>query len=187
MRLFLLLLTYAFSVTASELPATDAIKHIEGVYKHRFKNGIITPGKAPMVADTPYQSEDIVEITRYDERRIYVRASLQFYNGHSCGVYGMARYENGAFIYRALEKPYRDAPTCTLKIVRTKDALTLTDRLTPDGVATCKHYCGMRGGLSNYAIPMKARRPIRYTKRIEQSRQYLHAVDELKKADASQP
>ena len=84
----LLALGLGFSLYASAAdPAADKlIGDIEGVYKHRFPNGAINPGKP----DDKYESEDVVEIVRYDTSRIYVRAELQFYNGHQCSISGIA-------------------------------------------------------------------------------------------------
>ncbi|GAB2870274.1 hypothetical protein GCM10027277_44450 [Pseudoduganella ginsengisoli] len=172
---------------AAETAPEQAMKEMAGVYKHRFRNGIITPGKAPMEADTPYESEDIVEIVPYDATHIYVRAELQFYNGHSCSISGMAGYEQGRFVYHDPEKAYDGGPPCTLAVASSKDGITLTDRLTPDGGATCRSYCGARGSLSDYTIAGSKRRPIRYMDRLQKSREYQKAVDDLQRYEAALP
>lgn len=165
------------------MPPAGAIADMAGVYKHRFLNGIISPGKAPMEADISYESEDIVEIVSYDDRHIYVRAELQFYNGHSCSISGMAAYENGKFVFHDPEPVAVGTASCTLTISQSKDAVTLTDRLTPEGAATCQAYCGARGSLSDVSILKKSRRPIRYMKRLVNSPQYQKAIADLKKVE----
>lgn len=182
MKLFLTLTMFATAAAvAAETAPVQAMKDMEGVYKHRFMNGIVTTSGP----DEKYESEDVVEIVRYDDTHIYVRAELQFYNGHSCSIAGMAGYEQGRFVYHDPEKSYDGGPSCTLAVASSKGGITLTDRLTPDGAATCRSYCGARGSLSDYAI--SKRRPIRYMDRLLQSREYQKAIDDLKRYEASRP
>jgi hypothetical protein len=164
---------------AAELPPAGTIKAVEGVYKQRFTNGIITPGKAPGEADTYYEAENILEIVRYDDKHIYIRVELQFYNGHTCSISGMAGHENGSFVYHDPAKAYDGGQACTLTVTPSDDAVSITDRPIPTSRATCKGYCGVRGSLSDVSFPMTARRPIRYTERILKSRQYQKAVSDL--------
>jgi hypothetical protein len=185
LKISLILMALILAPAAAAAPPVEAMKAIEGVYKHRFMNGIITPGKAPMEADTPYESEDIVEIVPYDETHIYVRAELQFYNGHSCSIAGIAGHENGSFVFHDPEKAFDGGPSCTLKLTPSSDAITITDRLSADGAATCSYYCGARGSLSQVSLPMKTRRPIRYMKRLIASREYQKAIEDLKRYQAS--
>jgi hypothetical protein len=138
------------------------MEKMAGVYKHRFMSATITPGKAPGEADEPYQAEDVIEIVPYDADHVYVRAHLDFYNGHICDVAGMARY-----------------PPCTLKVGVEHGQLTLTDRATPDAASSCRAYCGARGSL-DYSIGMDKRRTIRYLDRLKASREYKRAVDDLR-------
>ena len=106
-------------------------------------------------ADEPYQAEDVIEIVPYDADHVYVRAHLDFYNGHSCGIAGMARYEHGVFVYRdTLSLSVAGYPPCTLKVGVEHGQLTLTDR----------------------------RRTIRYLDRLKASREYKRAVDDLRAA-----
>ncbi|MFZ6647657.1 hypothetical protein ACO0LO_18180 [Undibacterium sp. TJN25] len=188
MKFPLLLLLLAVSAHAAH--AADAaspapsklMTEIEGVYKHRFKSGIISPGKAPGEADEIYETEDIVEIVPYDASHIYLRAELQFYNGHSCSISGMAGYDNGAFIYHDPEKPLEGEPPCELKISQTGKNLVLTDRATPDAISSCRMHCGARGSLSGYTIAMSSKRKIRYLDRLKASNEYAQAVKELKES-----
>lgn len=156
------------------LPAQQLMQQIAGVYKHRFMSAAIVPGQA----DEPYQAEDVIEIVPYDDEHVYVRVHLDFYNGHTCGIYGMARYEDGGFVHRASDSPPPGEQSCTLRIGVEKGKLTLTDRPRPDASRTCSDYCGARGSLE-YEIGMDKRRPIRYLERLKASRQYKEAQDEL--------
>ena len=186
MKIFLLLLLFALPVGAAEVKPQTLIKDMEGVYKHRFKNGIIATGKAPMEADEPYESEDIVEIVRYDDEHIYVRAELQYYNGHSCSISGIARYEKQGFVFHDPEPAYTGAPSCKLRVTVTRDKLLLTDRDSTDGESSCQvGYCGARGTLSNLSIDKSTRRPIRYMNLIVKSRQYRKAIEDLQRYEAS--
>lgn len=179
-------LVLAMGASAAEAPPARAMKEMAGVYQHRFKNGIITPGKAPMEADTPYESEDVVEIVPYDDTHIYVRAELQFYNGHTCSIAGMAGYEQGRFVYHDPEPAFDGGPPCTLAVTPAQDGITLTDRPTPNSAATCRQLCGARGSLSDYSTKGK-RRPIRYMDRLLRSREYQKAVDDLGRYEATLP
>jgi len=156
-------------------PAVQSMERIAGVYKHRFVSGFIVPGKDET---EPYQAENIVEIVPYDRDHVYVRVHLDFFNGHTCGIYGMARFEDGMFVYRDPEPPTAGDAPCVLKIGEKKGKLTLTDRASSDTGRTCEAYCGARGSL-DYDIGMDKRRPIRYLERLKGSRQYKDARDAL--------
>lgn len=155
----------------AEDASIELIKNIEGVYKHRFENGLVSGEK--------YQSEDIIEIVKYTDNSIYFRVSLQFYNGHVCGIYGIAKYEGNAFVY-ANNADKTEPQACTLKISADKDALHITDRIDANSSSTCRAYCGMRGSLSDYDISRDKKRKIRYLPIILKSRQYNEAVEEFK-------
>lgn len=176
-----LLLLMAFAApAATAAPSTAAVmKEIAGVYKERFMNGIIAPGKQAGEQDTFYQAKNILEIVRHDDAHIYFRIRLYYYNGHTCSLYGMARHEGDSFVFRSPEDALDGGERCTLSITQSGDAITLNDRVSPTSGATCKSECGARGSLSNISMPMKARRPIRYMERILNSRQYKHAVEQL--------
>lgn len=174
--LFFLALLPGLAHAADPQAASRLIGEIEGVYKKRFTNAVIAgPGKP----DETYVAEDVVEIVRYDDTHIYLRAHLEFYNGHSCGIYGIAGYENGRFVYREPRAKAEPFPPCELSLSAAGDELVMTDRATPDARSSCKSYCGARGSLGDYRIARKAQRPIRYLERLKQSRQYKEAEQEL--------
>lgn len=149
-------------------PASDKlIGEIEGVYKNRFQSGFVSGEK--------YQAEDVVEIVRYDDARIYVRAELQFFNGHQCSISGIARYDGGKFVYDAPVEP--DTPACHFQVGVDGKAIRFGD---PDG-ACRPSRCGARGALDGYTIARDSKRTIRYMDRLKRSTEYKQAVSELKK------
>jgi hypothetical protein len=156
--------------------AQQLMNKMAGVYKHRFMSGVIVPGKA----DEPYQAENVIEIVPYDADHVYLRVHLDFYNGHDCTIWGIARYEKGAFVYHGHEPEPEGYPQCRLRVGVDKDKLRLTDRDSEQGISSCRAYCGVRGSLV-YDIGMDKRRDIRYMDRLKESRQYRQAIDELDK------
>jgi hypothetical protein len=158
---------------AADVPAATLINDLQGVYKHRFMGGTYNGSET-------WQAEDVVEIVPFDDSHIYVRASLEFGNGHLCGIWGIAEYENGAFVYHEPEKLRQGDPSCTLKISATNSDLVLTDIDSANEDSTCSMHCGARGSLANYTIARSSKRKIRYLERLKASRQYLEAADAFK-------
>src|ERR1700741_5291965 len=115
LRYAILAFGFFFSTAAAgaDSASSKMIDQMQGVYKHRFANAAYGGEGKP---DEPYQSEDIVEIVRYDDERIYFRAELQFYNGHSCSISGIAKYDQGRFVYREKQAPLPGASPCTMSI-----------------------------------------------------------------------
>jgi hypothetical protein len=168
------MLTVESRADSSGKASVDKIAGIEGVYKKSVTSAVVDPGGGQ---DKEYVVEDIVEIVRFDDSHVYLRAKLNFYNGHSCSIYGIATYENNAFVYRHSDE--NSAETCALSVASNGEFLLLTDRSGPDAPSTCKSYCGARGSLTDFKIEMSKRRPIRYMNIIKASREYAAAVDEL--------
>jgi hypothetical protein len=163
--------------SAADADADKLIAAWEGVYKHQFKSGFYEEGKAP--DENTVLVEDVVEIARHDRTHLYVRADLHFFNGHICGISGIASYAGGAFVYRDPDPDSgADGQPCTLRVSATKTHLVLDDR-SGDGAATCSFYCGARGSLSGYEIELGRRRPIRYLPRLKASSEYKRAVEQL--------
>ena len=158
---------------AADLPAVSLINDLKGVYKHRFMGATYNGSET-------WQAEDVVEIVPFDDSHIYVRASLEFDNGHLCGIWGIAEYENGAFVYHEPEKLRQGDPSCTLRVSATKNDLLLTDIDSTSEDSTCRMHCGARGSLANYTIARSSKRKIRYLERLKASRQYLEAADAFK-------
>ena len=138
--------------------------HLAGVYKKRFKNGD--------VSGEQYISEDILEIVPINRDRAYVRTDLEFFNGHSCALHGVARATESDLVYtQPLSKQIGDR-RCVLHIRLERGSLVLND----DG--SCRDYCGARGMFRGSSFPVSSRRPIRYMARLKASREYAEALAE---------
>lgn len=68
--------------TVAAVPASP-VTLLAGRYSKHFQNGFIDGSK--------YWSDDVVEIVPVDATHAYVRADLQFYNGHQCSIAGIAK------------------------------------------------------------------------------------------------
>ncbi|HTT97194.1 MAG TPA: hypothetical protein VMF58_04045 [Rhizomicrobium sp.] len=152
-------------LTAAALSAGSlSIDDIAGAYKDRFQNGLVD--------GTKFTSEDVLEIVKVSPREAYIRTHLEFYNGHSCSIYGVAKLEGDALAYR----PHNNAEgrTCVLTLKRKGDRIIFGDA---DGA--CKEYnCGARGSFDGVDFAMSHRRPIRYMKVLLASREYHDALAE---------
>lgn len=142
---------------------------LAGRYSKHFQNGFVDGSK--------YWSDDVVEIVPVDATHAYIRADLQFYNGHQCGIAGIAKAVGSTLVYREKEvSAYEGQQPCTLT-VSIKDAKLLLD----DGEGTCKAYCGARGTFSGYDfIPAASKRPITYMAKLKGSDEYKGAIEDWK-------
>lgn len=148
------------AATGASSPVTD----LAGRYSSHFQNGLVD--------GSTYWSDDVVEIVPVSADAAYVRAELQFYNGHSCSIAGVAKAQGDALVYRPPVTPDPD-DHCVLS-VRRKGASLLLD----DGDNSCKSYCGARGSLGDQTLPWKSRRPITYMARLKGSSTYRDALTE---------
>jgi hypothetical protein len=155
----LYLLLAAAAPMAMAAPGS-AIDDLAGVYKSRFQNGDVDGGK--------YQSEDVLEIVKTGPGQAYIRTHLEFFNGHSCAIHGIARLEGAALVYR----PHDNGCVLTLK----KDGNRV---VFSDAGNECKtQYCGERGAFNGAAFDYGGRRSIRYMERLLASREYADAIAE---------
>jgi hypothetical protein len=119
-----------------------------------------------------YQSEDILEIVKYSPASVYFRAHLEFFNGHMCGIYGIADIEGNDIIYHGLNNS--EGEPCTLRIRVSDKEISLSD---PGG--NCRtDTCGSRGGYESIAFPRSSRRRITYLDDIRNSDAYWGAAEE---------
>ena len=129
-------LTLVFGAAALAQPKPLAgerpdIDRMAGVYKHRFANGTVDGDH--------YRSEDIFEVVRLSPTAAYFRIHTEFYNGHTCGLWGVADLTDDALTYTPREPA---GPPCVMKFTTNKDGVIFND---VDGV--CRNWtCGMRGG-----------------------------------------
>jgi len=150
-------------------PASRApdLEQVAGVYKHRFANGDVSGDK--------YTSEDIFELVRLSPKTAYFRIHGEFYNGHTCDLWGVADLEADALTYHG-PLGYQDQP-CILKFTVDKDGI-----ITNDVGGVCRaESCGARGGYGSgdrVDYPFTARRAIRYMPLILKSTEFVSAVKE---------
>lgn len=162
-------------VTKYPLPnAAEALStKIEGVYARSHEVSAVDGGMET--------AEDVVEIVRYDTTHVFVQIMAHFDNGHSCGLSGIASFEDESFVYRTRQFILDDEPACTLKVELTADELRVTDRLRANGTATCGGFCGARGNLSDFAIARGQQRPILDRAILKSSAAFAAAVEEFTK------
>jgi len=155
-------------LTAIAAAPASPVTALAGRYSKHFQNGMVDGSK--------YWSDDVVEIVPIDATHAYFRADLQFYNGHSCGVSGVAKAVSGKLVYTEKKADYDGAPLCRLTISTKGKALLLDD-----GDGSCQSYCGARGSLSGFdLIPLSSKRSISYMARLKGSSEYKSAIDAWK-------
>lgn len=160
----------ASPVRGAEQVASRDAATLEGVYKVRFSNSSASGQR--------YVSENVLEIVPHDARSAYVRVRLEFFNGHTCTLWGIARVADGKLVYQ--EQGSRDDGACQLEVTLKDGEVVLEDVLAPGGAHSCRSHCGARGSMSG-RWPYASRRPIRYMKRLLESREYRAAVDEYQR------
>lgn len=136
---------------------------LAGVYKHRFRNS--------QVDGPDFTSENVLEIVKLPDGRAYFRTHLEFYNGHTCDLSGVASAEGARLVYREHTDQDRD---CVFTIAPDGGSLVLGDADN-----ACKlSYCGMRGRFIGAVFDKKSRRTIRYMKRLLASPEYAEALEQ---------
>lgn len=140
---------------------------VSGVYKDRFKNGDVAGNK--------FQSENILEIVKLSPDTTYFRTHLEFFNGHICGLWGVAERKDNALIYKSTAHS-----SCEFKITFGKDKIALGDEN-----GQCRQdTCGTRGGYDHITFDRDTGHAIRYMSTLRNSPQFK---DALKEYDASHP
>ena len=108
---------------------------IAGRYRYTSDNGD--------VSGRHYRTPDTLAITAVGPASIHFDASLNFFNGHTCGLSGGALYrKDGSFVFDdEASNQLPNEPLCRLAIVPTAKGVNFKD-LT----GGCKAmYCGERG------------------------------------------
>ncbi|MEI8154407.1 MAG: hypothetical protein WCG92_22910 [Hyphomicrobiales bacterium] len=153
-----------FAIAVSWPVLAADVDTLAGVYKSSFKNGNISGDK--------YQSENIVEIVKVSPTAAYVRAHLEFFNGHVCNIWGVAKAEGGTLVYRG--ETNSQGKQCLLNVHLKGGKVTLDDKDGACAIATC----GARGMYNGTAFDLKKRRAIRYMDALLKSDEYKDAIDE---------
>jgi hypothetical protein len=168
---FILLATATASLAADKAPDSLA-----GRYYRQFPNSFVSGEK--------YTGEDIVEIVPVGPGAAYVRIHLDYYNGHSCGIYGIAKAEAGALVYREVRDPsaVADGRQCVLTVSHSGKSLSIDD-----AEGSCRGYCGARGTLTQVTLPYASKRPIRYMARLKASDEFKAAQIEWRTGKPYEP
>ena len=154
----------ALLLLAADRPLADPARSLAGRYYAQFPNGLVTGEK--------YTGENIVEVTPVAPRAAYVRIHLDYFNGHVCGIYGVATSQGEAIVYRDTQPDVGNGK-CVLTLRRAGKSLSIDD-----AGGSCRAHCGARGTLSNVTLPYESKRTIRYLPRLKRSPQYRHAMVE---------
>ncbi|HEX4293357.1 MAG TPA: hypothetical protein VHZ29_04425 [Rhizomicrobium sp.] len=140
------------------------IDDLAGVYKDAYPNTLADGEK--------FTSEHVLEIVKLSRTEAYIRSHMEFYNGHVCGVWGVARLDGDALVYRPHHNNTGEA--CALALRKKGDRIVFGDADN-----ACKYnFCGEHGYLDGVEYKLSSRRPIRYMKRLQASRQYGEAIAE---------
>jgi len=158
---------------AADRPIADPAQSLAGRYFSQFADGLVTGEK--------YTGEDIVEVVPVASGAAYVRVHLDYYNGHTCGIYGIATAKADALVYHDSKPNFESAGGCVLTVRRAGKSLSVDD-----GAASCSSYCGARGTLSLVNLPYKSKRPVRYLARLKQSSEYRDALTEWRASKLGQ-
>jgi hypothetical protein len=160
MRSALLFLTFSLCTVPSYASELD-ISSIQGVYRNSFENGDITRQK--------FHGEDILEIVRITDKTAYIRTHLDFFNGHMCGIWGIADAVGTSLVYSS-----KNIASCRLTI-----SFSMTDVTLSDLDGKCRiETCGSRGGYENAKFYLNQKTSIRYMPRILASTEYNSATRE---------
>ncbi|HEX4998221.1 MAG TPA: hypothetical protein VFY29_08350 [Terriglobia bacterium] len=165
----------ALIVRAADLPAQKAqpesagfLARVAGVYKEPFENGLVD--------GTTYQSEDILEVVPIDDHAAYVRMDLEFFNGHSGRIYGVAIYGHNSLVY---DNGRPGAEHCVVEYVWSADKVS--SRADYEKTPGCSLYHGARGSLDGAEFAVRKKQEIRYMQRLKDSVEYKEAIDAYRK------
>ena len=122
-----------------------------------------------------YLSEDVLEVVPIDDHAAYVRMDLEFPNGHSGMIFGVATYRMNSLLY---DNGKSGNERCVIEYVWSADAInTRADYKTTPG---CNYYHGTRGTLDGVSFSMTKRQEIRYMQRLKDSKEFKEAMDEYR-------
>jgi len=149
--------------TASQ--SVTFLGRIAGVYKEQFQNAFVNGEK--------YQSEDVLEVVPVDSDAAYVRMDLEFSNGHSGRIYGIATYGRNSLIY---DNGKGGDEHCVVEYVWSSDSIVT--RADYEKTPGCSFYHGARGTLDGAKFSVKKRRDIGYMSRVKNSKEFKEAMQE---------
>ena len=158
-----------FAESSSAENSNEFLDKIAGVYRNRFTNRFVRS------EDGIYQSEDVLEVVPLDKNTAYVRMSLQFFNGHSGGIYGVATVQGRTLVY---DNRKAGSDHCIVQYIwEDKEIVTKADYDVTPG---CTHYHGARGSLNGAKFKRSSKREIRYMTRLKASREFREATEKYR-------
>jgi hypothetical protein len=89
---------------------------------------------------------DVLEIVRVEKGVAYFSVELNFFNGHTCGLSGIAVSEKGELVHRDNDEAWPDEP-CVFHLVPKWGRITFEDIHNH-----CRRHCGARGGFGGAAF-----------------------------------
>jgi hypothetical protein len=112
-----------------------------------------------------------LKIVRLSERKVYVEAYLNFFNGHTCEFSKVMAVEGHDLLYQG---PNGEGDPCEMRLRFEGGKIVFRDH---DG--QCRvDACGTRGRFDGMDFSISSRRPVRDMKRILASDAYRDALQE---------
>ena len=167
-------LLFVHAAAAAQAPEANTessvfLRKVAGVYKQQFENAFVN-------GDT-YRSEDILEVVPVNDHAAYVRMDLEFSNGHSGRIFGVATYGKNSLVYN---NGKRGDERCIVEFVWS--AAAVVTHADYDGTPGCSHYHGARGSLDGATFSTKKRVEIRYLQRLKNSSEFNEAMEAYRNA-----
>ena len=146
---------------------TVDVRKIEGIYRDRHQSGDSSGDK--------YMVTDVLEIVQVEKGVAYFSVELNFFNGHTCSLSGIAESEKGDLVHRDDDPAWTDEP-CVFHLVPKRGRIDFEDIHLH-----CRRFCGARGGFGGASFRM-ARRTTGGLKKLRASPEYRGVVEEYRKS-----
>ena len=126
--------------------AAEPMADLAGYYARTWQSGDVGGGK--------YDVTDEVVIEPVDATHARISFALNFFNGHTCELDGVAELQGNKLVFTDPAEGWQ-GKSCKLEIWRQGKDLRWTDRNFG-----CHSYCGMRGTFTNMKMALKYRKPL---------------------------
>lgn len=162
-HIYLFLMTLLVGVTACQAGDVSGLDKVEGSYEYTFPNRLMD--------GTQYTSKNQLLIMRDSQNTAYFNTHLDWANGHSCDLAGIADIKSqSTLVYRVSSIMNK---TCRFEINIQSNKIVFGDK---DGA--CRLIsCGARGMLDEVEFELKSRKQIKPAV-IKKSREYIRALEE---------
>jgi hypothetical protein len=139
------------------------LNKVAGVYTDRFRNAL--------VSGETYMDSNTLAIIPLTPERVFFSTDLHFYNGHTCGLSGIATIQGRELVFREKE-PFADK-RCVLRIQPGRTAIRMED-----SDFSCSAYCGVRGSFNGVSFPMTKRKRLTASDRAAMEPDIKQALSE---------